>query len=288
MTRVLHRFADRDAMCEAVARELLAVLTEAVETHGSAHAVLTGGGAGIGILDAAARLVDTERNSGRNTGQLAEHAAEHTAGQAPVPEWSQVHFWWGDERLLAGGEAERNDEQADAALLRRLVAEHGLPEENIHRMPSTELAVSPAQGAEAYSADLAAFADDEEDDEQRARLLLPRFDVLLLGVGPDGHVASLFPGRDSLTVSGVCCVGESDSPKPPPSRVSLTFDAISTAERVWMVVAGQDKAVAVARAFTDGTAVEEIPAVGALGRAETVWHIDQAAGSALTEESADD
>lgn len=253
----LERFEDRAELCGTVAARLLAVLSEAVQAHGAAHAVLTGGGAGIGTLEAAARLV--------------------AAGEGERPDFSRVHFWWGDERLLARGAAERNDEQAEAALLRALVEDHGLPAENIHRMPDTELAASPLQGAQAYTADLATFSEEEETDERRAALRVPRFDVLLLGVGPDGHVASLFPGRETLGISGVSCVGEPDSPKPPPARVSLSVDAISTAERVWMVVAGADKAEAVAQAFAEGTAVEDIPAVGAVGRSETVWHVDGAA-----------
>lgn len=261
MTTTIERHTDRDALCRAVAERLLKTLSEAVRDHGAAHAVLTGGGAGIGTLEAVADLV--------------------TGDEAEVPDWSGVHFWWGDERLLAGGEPERNDEQAHAALLRTLMEHYGLPAENIHRMPDTDLAVSPLQGAEAYSADLAAAADDEESDSQRSALGLPRFDVLLLGVGPDGHVASLFPGRETLTMEGVCCVGESESPKPPPGRISLTFDAIATAERVWMVVSGSDKAEAVARALGGDADVEDVPAAGAVGRRETVWQLDEAAASDL-------
>ncbi|MDO5492778.1 MAG: 6-phosphogluconolactonase [Nesterenkonia sp.] len=260
-TTTIERHSDRDALCAAVAERLLEVLSGAVQDRGVAHAVLTGGGAGIGTLQEVARLID--------------------AGEAETPDWSRVHFWWGDERLLAGGEPERNDEQADAALLRTLVSDHGLPAENVHRMPDTDLAVSPVQGAEAYSADLAAASDEDESDSQRAALRIPRFDVLLLGVGPDGHVASLFPGSETLAVTEVCCVGESESPKPPPGRITLTFDAIGTAERVWMVVAGSDKADAVARAHADGADVEDVPAVGAAGREETVWHVDEAAAERL-------
>lgn len=248
---------DRETLCRVVAEDILDRLQRAVAADEVAHLALTGGGAGIGTLRAVADLIGS--------------------GVAADLDWSTVHLWWGDERLLPAGDAERNAQQADEALLDLLVAEHGLPESNIHRMPSTEDAVTPALGAEIYAEELASHASGHG----HARLGLPRFTVLLLGVGPDGHIASLFPGKASLGVTGCATVGEDDSPKPPPGRVSMTFDAIHSAERVWLVVAGADKSEAVARAFRDETPVEEIPAKNARGSAETVWHVDRAAASAV-------
>lgn len=250
-------YAGKDELVSVVAERLLAVLVDAVADHGSAHAVLTGGSAGIAVLEKVAELV-------------AEPGTE-------TPSWSAVHFWWGDERLLPSDDPERNAMQAHAALLDALIAEHGLPAPNVHRMPTSEDAASPTVGAEMYAASMEAFAEEGG----RSGLALPRFDVLLLGVGPDGHIASLFPGKDSLGVSGVVTVGEDDSPKPPPQRVSLTFDAIHTADRVWTVVVGQDKAAAAAKALAEGTDPREIPAARVAGTMETIWHLDQAAAAEL-------
>jgi len=251
-------YPEKEQLVTVVAERLLAVLVDAVRQDGSAHAVLTGGTAGIAVLAKVAELVGISGTE--------------------APDWSRVHFWWGDERLLPHEDPERNAQQAHEALLHGLIAEHGLPAENVHPMPTSEDAASPAVGAEMYAADLAVYAADGG----RSGLALPRFDVLLLGVGPDGHIASLFPGKASLNVSGRVTVGEEESPKPPPQRVSLTFDAIHTADRVWTVVVGKDKAGAAAQALADDTEIEQIPAKNARGTRETIWHLDQAAAAELS------
>lgn len=246
-------FADKDALCASVAERLVALLRSTVAADGDAHVALTGGGAGIGTLAAVSDLLHGDASA--------------------APDWRAVHIWWGDERLLPADDAERNARQAREALLDELVRDHGLPEANIHPMAATEQTDSPDEGAERYAAELAAHAP--------AGATLPNLAVVLLGVGPDGHVASLFPGRDALAATGRSTVGEHDSPKPPPARISLTFEAIRSARRVWTVVAGADKAEAVGRAFEDATPVAEIPAKNARGAEETVWHVDAAAAAHL-------
>ncbi len=109
---------------------------------------------------------------------------------------------------------------------------------------------------------------------------VPELDIVLLGVGPDGHVASLFPGHATLHDDTHTVVGEADSPKPPPRRVSLTYPAIRAAREVWLVVAGEEKAEAVAAALA-GASVDEIPAAGALGTERTLWLLDVAAASKI-------
>lgn len=250
-------FAEKDQLVGVVAERLLAVLVQAAAEHGDAHAVLTGGSAGIAVLAQAAELI--------------------TRPGTETPPWENVHFWWGDERLLPSDDPERNAQQAHEALLDSLIDQHRLPAENVHRMPTSEDAAEPVIGAEMYASEL----QGHTAEGGRSGLALPRFDVLLLGVGPDGHVASLFPGKASLQVTDQVTTSEDESPKPPLQRISLTFPAIHTAERVWMVVAGADKAEAAAKALTPGTEVTEIPAVHARGAQETIWHLDQAAASQL-------
>ena len=102
----------------------------------------------------------------------------------------------------------------------------------------------------------------------------------MLGVGPDGHVASLFPGRTQLDVTGAVAVPVTDSPKPPPERISLTFAALNRTRATWFLVSGGGKAEAVAAAH-GGADVHDIPAVGARGTEETLWFLDEAAASML-------
>ncbi|WP_300343285.1 6-phosphogluconolactonase [Nesterenkonia sp.] len=252
-------FDNADAVAEGIAVKLLGVLQETVREEGLAHVSLTGGGAGIRTLKAAAALV--------------------AADGVPTPDWTRVHFWWGDERLLPEDDPERNETQARQALLDLLVAEHGLPEDNIHPMPCSEEAAHPEAGAQMYAQQLEAHSPAGGVDG----LAMPRFAVMLLGVGPDGHINSLFPGKKSLRVTGQATTGESDAPPQlgPPLRVTLTFSAVHTARRVWTGVTGADKAQAAAEALSADPDVDRVPAANARGAQETIWHLDRDAAAAL-------
>ena len=106
------------------------------------------------------------------------------------------------------------------------------------------------------------------------------FDVCLLGVGPDGHVASLFPELPAIYEAERTVVAVRGSPKPPPTRISLTLPALNAAREVWFVVAGEDKARA-ARLALSGAGPVAVPAAGVTGRARTLWLLDTAAASQL-------
>ena len=250
---------DRQALCRTVAEDLIDVLREAVDTRGTASAVLTGGGTGTGILEAL--------------------AAPELAGQV---DWSAVHLWWGDERYLPAGNGERNEVLATDALLSALVEDHGLPPENIHRMPAaapqTARSVNEVHdAARVYAAALADHAAADPGPDPR----LPVLDVVLLGMGPDAHVASLFPGLPGPSATGQTVIGVTDSPKPPPERISLTLESLGTARRVWLVVAGQDKAETVStvrdaceRGQRDAN---RLPATAVNGTVQTRWDLDRGA-----------
>ncbi|CAN5150088.1 6-phosphogluconolactonase [soil metagenome] len=243
---------DASTLVAATAARLLTRLLDAQSTHSPVHLVLTGGTVGIATLAAVAS------NPVRD-----------------AIDWADVHVWWGDERFLPSGDPERNETLAHDALLDALGG--SLPLANVHPMPapgSTPAISTPEESAAAYAGELARFAP--------AGSRVPPFDVLMLGMGPDGHVASLFPGHDALTVTGVSTVGVHGSPKPPPERVSLTFDAINAAREVWLIVSGAEKAAQVASALA-GDPVDHTPAAGAQGRELTLWLLDAgaAAGSAL-------
>jgi 6-phosphogluconolactonase len=107
----------------------------------------------------------------------------------------------------------------------------------------------------------------------------PHFDVVLNGIGPDGHVASLFPGRDhGLPDEYVIAVEE--SPKPPTERLSLTFSALNRGERVWIIAAGADKAHAIGE-LVSGAPEDMIPATALRGTVETALYLDEAAASSI-------
>ena len=119
---------------------------------------------------------------------------------------------------------------------------------------------------------LAANADDGQP--------APDFDVHLLGMGGEGHINSLFPDTAAVRETSRLVVGVTDSPKPPPRRITLTLPAVQRSREVWLVVAGEEKADAVAAAVGGADPVD-VPAAGAVGREATVWLLDEAAATKL-------
>ncbi|WP_369373309.1 6-phosphogluconolactonase [Promicromonospora sp. Populi] len=240
---------DKEVLAQAAAARLLTRILDVQSVRSPVHVVLTGGTVGIASL-----------------------AAVAASPLVPAVDWSGVHLWWGDERFLPDGDPDRNETQARQALLDDLVVNHGLPAANVHPMPGPTSVATPEEGAAVYAAQLAEHAP------AGAATPVPAFDVLLLGMGPDGHVASLFPGHDGLAAQGTTA-GVHGSPKPPPERVSLTFDAIRSAREVWIVAAGAEKAGQVAAALA-GEPVTKVPAAGAVGQARTLWLLDAEAAGA--------
>jgi 6-phosphogluconolactonase len=193
--------------------------------------------------------------------QIAARAADY-----PV-DWDRVVFWWGDERFVAPDSPERNALGARSVLLDVVGAGR------VHQMPSTADAADADAGAAAYSDLMRATGAAE-------------FDLVFLGVGPDGHVASLFPGFPQLDVDDRIAVGVTDAPKPPPDRVSLTFPALNRTRAVWFLVSGSEKAEAVADALADAGDLHVTPARGidpspVASVPEIVWFLDLAAASEL-------
>lgn len=237
---------DAGSLARTVAEELGARLAAAQTASGSASVVLTGGGVGVAVLE-----------------QLAALAP---AG-GPV-DWAAVDVWWGDERFVPADDDDRNEKAARRALLEVV----GVPAERVHPMPPSDGGfASPEDAAARYADELAAAAAPGRT--------VPRFDVLLLGMGAEGHTASIFPGSPAVHDERPV-VAVRNCPKPPPTRVSLGFPAINAAEEVWLVVAGAEKAPAVARAVA-GTDPDELPAAGVRGRRATRWLLDAAAAGKL-------
>jgi 6-phosphogluconolactonase len=149
-----------------------------------------------------------------------------------VDRWTGIELWFGDERCVAPDDPESNYRMAREALIEPA----GIPAEQVHRIPAD---LGPEPGAAAY----ARLLRERLPSDDRGR---PVLDVALLGLGEDGHTASLFPGRPALDADDKVCVGVHDAPKPPPERVTLTLGVLLAARRCVLLATGAGKADAVA------------------------------------------
>jgi 6-phosphogluconolactonase len=237
--------ADPAVLAQVVAARLVVKLIDAQADRGAAGVVLTGGRIAAAVFLAVRDLPARD-----------------------AVDWSRVDVWWGDERFLPSGHPERNETQAREALLDVLP----LDPSRVHPMP-------PSDGPDGADPEAAAarYADTLATAARPGTASLPHFDVLMLGVGEDGHVASVFPehpvGYETRPVSAV-----RGSPKPPPVRITLTLPAINTAEEVWLVASGADKARAVGMALA-GAGALQLPAAGVHGVERTRWLLDRAAAT---------
>ena len=230
---------DKQALAGSVAARFLTKTVDILDDLGEANVALTGGTMGIAVL-----------------GAIDSSPARDSV------DWSKVHFWWGDERFVPKDDEDRNERQARAALLDHL----SVPPENIHPFPASDEIPDIDEAASVYAAELEAFAPEG------ARA--PKFDITFLGVGPDGHIASLFPDRAGIRETEATVIAERDSPKPPPQRLSLTRPVINASDRIWLVLAGGDKASALGLALA-GASYTEVPVAGAKGRKRTVFFVDK-------------
>ncbi|MEJ1086945.1 6-phosphogluconolactonase [Microbacterium sp. Mu-80] len=234
------------ALAARVADRFLSRLIARTRNGRIAHVCLTGGSMGGAVLAATAddpRVADID--------------------------WSLVHFWWGDERFVERDSADRNSLQSRTALLDRIP----VPAENIHEVAAPSDGLTLDEAARAYADELARFGAKGE--------AWPSFAVCFLGVGPDGHIASLFPDRPEVTVTDVAALPVRDSPKPPSERVTLTRPVLNASKRVWLVLTGADKASALGLALA-GASYAGVPAAGAKGRRRTVFFVDEAAAAEVS------
>lgn len=245
MSTSTETFTDSDGLVAAAGERMINVIEAAIAARGKALVALTGGGNGNRLL----RFLGTQ--SGR-------------------VDWTKVHVFWGDDRYVAEDDDERNDKQAREALLDHV----DIPARNVHPMPAAdgEFGNDLAAAALAYEQILAANAEPGDP--------APNFDIHLLGVGPEGHINSLFPDTPAVRETTRMVVDVEDSPKPPPQRITLTLPAIQRSREVWLLVSGADKAEAVAAAVGGADPVS-IPAAGAIGREHTIWFLDSGAASEL-------
>jgi len=179
-------------------------------------------------------------------------------------DWSRWHVFFGDERVVAPDHPDSNERMARAAWLARVP----IPAAHVHRV-RTEL------GAEAAAAD---YESELRRTLHAAPGTVPVLDLVLLGLGPDGHTASLFPGSAATRERERLAAAVHDAPKPPPERVTLTFPVLAAARALLVLVSGRDKAPALAGALAQDDPPQELVARD-LRRAHgrLVWLADRAA-----------
>ena len=245
MSTIIEKYPDTATLVAATGDRLVGAIADAISARGRAMVVLTGGGTGIGLL-------------------------KRVGEQSDTIDWSKVQLYWGDDRYVPEDDDERNYKQAREALLDHI----DIPAANVHAMPASdgEFGSDLDAAAVAYDHVLAANAEDGQP--------APDFDVHLLGMGGEGHINSLFPDTPAVRETSRLVLGVSDSPKPPPRRITLTLPAIQRSREVWLVVSGGAKADAVAAAI-GGAKPVDVPAAGAVGREATVWLLDADAAAKL-------
>jgi 6-phosphogluconolactonase len=238
-TPTVHVVGDAQLLAAAAGARLLLALADAQAAGGEASVVLTGGGIGTALLEQAA-----------------------ASPLLDAVDWRRVDVWWGDERFVPADDDARNELQARRALLDRV----DLDPSRVHPMGARG-------GVDGDDVDAAAARYAAELGDAFAP------DVLLLGVGDDGHTASLFPGHPGAR-DGRLALGVREAPKPPPTRISLGLRALGRAREAWFVVSGEAKADVVARALA-GADPADLPPAGVTGVEATRWLLDAPAASRL-------
>jgi 6-phosphogluconolactonase len=233
---------DAEALAQEAARRFAALAGEAVASRGRFSVALSGGST-PGVLY---RL-------------LAEEPQRSSIA------WKQVHLFWGDERCVPPDHPESNYRLAHETL----IAHVSIPPQNVHRLRGE---LEPAAAARSYERELQDFFCGPK----------PRFDLVLLGIGSDGHTASLFPRSEALAETGRLAVAvTAHYGDRPAERVTLTLPAINSARQVWFLVSGVAKAEIVQRVLEDADphlpARLVRPAAGQL-----TWLLDAAAAGCLT------
>jgi 6-phosphogluconolactonase len=243
----VRRFADLDALSRAAAGELAAIARACATARGVCHIALSGG------------------STPRRLFQLLVQR-----GPDALP-WRQLALWWGDERTVPPDHPDSNYRMAREALIDPAAA-FGLGSAQVHRIPA-ELAVPAAAAADYERALVAALGAP------------PRFDLVLLGMGPDGHTASLFPDSPALGETAHWVVANrvtSPLVHGTATRITLTAPAINAARHVRFLAAGADKAAALAQVLSGPRDPTRYPSqLIAPDSGDLQWFVDDAAASTL-------
>jgi len=248
---------DLAAASRALAQHLADGFARAVHLRGKASVALSGGTTPRGLY----RLLATEH-----------------VGRIP---WQALHLFWGDERWVPPHDERSNYRMARLAL----IAQAPVPADQVHRIPTGS--ARPEEDAELYERDLRAWFGAPRLEpaaggglDPLAEGAPPDFDVVLLGLGADGHTASLFPGAPALRERTRWATAVR-APAEPPDRITLTLPVLSAAREAHFLVAGADRAEAVRRSLRGPADQAPLPATGVRPRERLVWWLDAAAAARL-------
>lgn len=180
--------------------------------------------------------------------------------------WSRIHFWWGDERCVPPTDNESNYKMANDYLLLNI----SIPEENIHRIRGEE---NPNNEAERYTTEI--------KENLNSRGEIPVFDLIILGLGGDGHTASIFPHQlELLEDEKICTVTE--HPITAQKRITLTGSVINNANRIFFLVIGENKARRISEIMNDNKAAKLLPAYYISPKnGDLIWFLDEPAASKI-------
>jgi 6-phosphogluconolactonase len=250
----LHIVTGPDDMAGAAAEFIVGALAGAVRERGVAHWCTTGGSSAPGI-----------------------YRALRSAPLRDGLDWSRVHTWWGDDRFVAAGEPLSNVTPFEA-IMREPGAGLPIDDSHVHPVPVTAVLGSgggPAEAAAAYEAELRASGPAAVASEG-----VPAFDLVILGVGPDGHILSVFPGSPVFDdPAWVSAVPAPTHVEPHVPRVTIHPRLVSAARSVLVATAGGSKAQVLARAWAGGDP-RELPVRTTL-LPQTTWLLDEAAAADL-------
>ncbi|HEV2944610.1 MAG TPA: 6-phosphogluconolactonase [Solirubrobacteraceae bacterium] len=243
MTR-LSTFSDAEAAAARAAVEIAREVRRARDERGVAHLALSGG-------------------------STPARTYELLAGE--LDDWDGVEVWFADERCVGPEDEQSNYRLAAGTLLRPA----GIDPAHVHRM---EGELGPVQGARRYAVALQEHLLPDGGPPAASPPSLPVLDLIVLGIGPDGHVASLFPGAPTLDAGEhAICLPVNDSPKPPPERITLSLAVLRAARRCLLLATGAGKAGAIAAALAEPS--HHVPA-SLLERKRLTVIVDDAASPA--------
>ncbi len=239
----VNRYADRDALSAALSAHVVHLAARATAERGRFYVALSGGS----LMD----IISLSLGSNPLRGTV---------------NWSGWHVFWVDERWVPWSSPESNYGLARRQFFSRV----GIPGDQIH---AADVSLSPSETAQTYESTLAEVF-------QPGAGRLPRFDLMLLGVGEDGHTASLFPGHPALNENQRWVVPVVDAPKPPPVRMTMTLPVINNARHVVFVAAGSDKANILSKVLNSQVLQPELPARRVNpSNGELQWFVDRAAAA---------